>query len=204
MHPLARSSEVVVRYGNHAVALRPSLRAAITLERLHGGWEGLILRLSQLDTQTVWAIMRASAVSGPSAEALLHSLANRPLAEIKEAVAEPLGELLGLFLAPLDAEPTDAPQPATAKPKPWSEAYAELFRIGTGWLGWTPAETWAATPLEIAQAFEGHVAKLKAIHGTGEADTPTGPTEEQRAANIAAGLDPDFDRAGLRALKGKL
>lgn len=203
MHPLARSSEVVLRYGNHAVALRPSLRAAITLERLHGGWEGLLVSLSQLDTQTMRAIMRASAVSVPAAEALLHSLANRPLAEIKGAVAEPLAELLALFLAPVDANPDNAQKPAAAKPKPWTEAYAELFRIGTGWLGWTPADTWAATPAEIAQAFEGKIAMLKAIHGAGEDETPTGPSAEQRAANIAAGLDPDFDRAGLRALKGK-
>jgi len=204
MNPLARSSEVTVRYGSHVVVLRPSLRAAMTLERLHVGWEGLVHRLAQFDQVTVQALIRASAVSGLTAEALLQSFENRPLAEIKAAVAEPLAELVAMFLAPLDTTTDEAPAPAPAKPKPWSDAYAELFRIGTGWLGWSPADTWAATPAEIAQAFEGHVAMLKAIHGAGNEEPPTtDPSEAQRAANVAAGLDPDFDRAGLRALKGR-
>lgn len=204
MNPLARSSEVTVRHGSHVVTLRPSLRAAMTLERLHDGWPGLLSRLSQFSLADVQALIRASAVSGAPAEALLHSFENRPLAEIKAAVAEPLAELVALFLAPLDTITDDAPASAPAKPKPWSDAYAELFRIGTGWLGWSAADTWAATPAEIAQAFEGKVSMLKAIHGAGDEEpTTTGPSEEQRAANVAAGLDPEFDRAGLRALKGR-
>ena len=203
MNPLARSSEVTVRYGSQTVTLRASLRAAMTLERLHDGWEGFVHRLAQFDQVTVQALIRASAVSGLPAEALLHSFENRPLAEIKAAVAEPLAELVALFLAPLDTTTDDAHTPAPANPKPWSDAYAELFRLGTGWLGWSPVDTWAATPAEIAQAFKGHVAMLKAIHGAGDEEPTTGPSEAQRAANVAAGLDPDFDRAGLRALKGR-
>lgn len=205
MNPLARSSEVTVRHGPHVVTLRPSLRAAMTIERLHVGWGGLVHRLAQFDQVTVQALIRASAVSGPPAEALLLSFENRPLAEIKAAVAEPLAELVALFLAPLDSDDTgEKPSLAPSKPKPWSDAYGELYRIGTGWLGWSPADTWAATPAEIAQAFEGKVAMLKAIHGSGDEEpTTTGPSEEQRAANVAAGLDPEFDRAGLRALKGR-
>ena len=205
MNPLARSSEVTVRYGSQTVTLRPSLRAAMTLERLHDGWPRFVVRLGQFSLETVQALIRASAVSGFAAEALLHSFESRPLAEIKAAVAEPLAELMALFLSPLDGDDTgEKTSPALTQPKPWSETYAELFRLGTGWLGWSPAETWAATPAEIAQAFEGKVAMLKAIHGAGDEEPTTGPSEAQRAANVAAGLDPDFDRAGLQALKRKM
>lgn len=85
----------------------------------------------------------------------------------------------------------------------WQEALAELDRIGTGWFGWTPAETWHATPSEIVEAFKGRIALLKAQNGSGETDDAPGDAK-QRAANIAAGLEPDLDRSGLMALKSRL
>lgn len=122
MNPLARSSEVTVRYGSQTVTLRPSLRAAMTLERLHDGWPRFVVRLGQFSLETVQALIRASAVSGLPAEALLHSFENRPLAEIKAAAAEPLAELMALFLSPLDTDDTgEKTSPALTQPKPWSE-----------------------------------------------------------------------------------
>jgi hypothetical protein len=92
------------------------------------------------------------------------------------------------------------------KPVAWADLYADLYKLSTGWLGWTPDTAWNATLPEILNAFDGHIDLLKAVHGGGEdqsADSST-MTNKQRQENIEAGLDPDFDRAGLRALKAKM
>ena len=43
-----------------------------------------------------------------------------------------------------------------------------IYKIGTGWLGWTPQITRSAHMQEVIVAFEGHVDMLKAIHGSDE------------------------------------
>jgi hypothetical protein len=87
------------------------------------------------------------------------------------------------------------------KPVTWPQVFAALYDRGTGWLGWTPEQAWSATPTEIDRAYRAHLEKLKAIHGGGTDDKELDPEQVER--NIAAGLDPDFDRAGLHALKGR-
>lgn len=207
MQPLARIEEVTMRHGVHVVVLRPSLRAAVTLERLHGGWERFLLRLSQFHHATMWALIRASAVSQKAAEALLAALADLPLTKIEAALAAPLRELCELFLGISSTGSSDT----STEPISWPEAYAQLYRIGTGWLGWTPADTWAATPNEITEAFEGKVAQIKAIHGVSdETDAeanrrdPIGPYTPDRLREIEElGRDPAFERDALRALKAR-
>ncbi|SOC23184.1 phage tail assembly chaperone [Rhodobacter maris] len=208
MTVLARSEEVTVYHGGLAVVLRPSLRAAMTLERLREGWPGLLLALGQFDLRSVQAIIRASAVDRNAAEALLASFAVAPITVVKEAVSAPLCALLALFLAPAQEESGQDAKPGSGSSKPWAEAYGELYRFGTGWLGWTPAETWAATPTEIAQALEGKLAHLIAMNGGESSAGPSGPTPTdytpERLREIEElGFDPAFDREGLHRLKAK-
>ena len=73
--------------------------------------------------------------------------------------------------------------------------------MATGWLGWSPDTAWNATLPEIINAFEGHTDKLKALCGGDDEEQNQGNTEEQRQANIDAGYDPEFDRAGYAALR---
>ena len=204
MNPLARRDQVTLRHGQLAVVLRPTLRAAIQLERLHGNWSGFLLRLDQTHLATVRAFIEASAVNHDAAEAFLTSFENVPLRIIKEAVTGPLSELVALLLAPMTENRAGEVKAANSKPKPWSEAYAELFRFGTGWLGWTPAETWAATPTEIAQALEGQMQKLIAMNGGSESSEqePKNEYTPERLKEIEElGFDPAFDRAALHKLK---
>src|SRR5690606_7398101 len=120
------------------------------------------------------------------------------LGATRSAVLPPILALLNAILSPGDAD--DRPRP-DAKPIPWGEAIQNLYRVATGWLGWTPETAWSATPAEITEATAGHVERLVAIHGTADDDHDSaGPSEAQRAANAAAGLDPDFDRDRLHAL----
>lgn len=204
MHPLARLDEVTIYHGGFAVVLRPTLRAAITLERMHDGWSGLISKLEQRDSTTTAAVIRATASDRSAAEGLLRNFSAIPLSEAAMALSEPLSALLGMFFAPT-TEGT-AHNEASA-PSAWSKVYVELYRYGTGWLGWTPAETWASTPTEITQALEGKIAHLIAVNGGGS-DQKTSASNEYTPERLAEidrlGFDPAFDRARLQALKAKM
>lgn len=201
MHPLAREDEFELSHGGVTVRLRASLRAALRLERLHDGFPGLLHKLDQFDTATIRAVIRIAATDPKDAAALLAAVRTLPLRPFHHACAGPVLALCASFLAPVHPDTGSAPAPSDkAKARPWAEVFAELYQIATGWLGWPPSEAWQATPAEIAQAFEGHIGKLKAIHGAAD-DTDTPARDGQHAANLAAGLDPEFDRTGLHALK---
>lgn len=202
---IAAREDIAVFHGNIVVILRPSLRATSLLERLHDGWPNLLRKVEQFDTATIQAIIRTAATDRSAAEVLLASLRNRPLSEIGKAVSDPLRELLTQIMQPEDQ---DEPAPA-GEPLPWSEAFSRLFEIGTGWLSWTPATTWGATPAEISAAMRGHMAQLRAIHGGDDSI----PSDSKQASTVYSpqklqqieeqGFDPAFDREGLRALKAK-
>lgn len=209
MMPLACLEEVTVRHAGHVVLMRPSLRAAMTLERLHGGWSGFLLRFDQFNLTTVQALISASAVNPRAAEALLSSLGGEPIKTVKATLEGPCVALLSMFLASTGEQDGQGAQAAkqTDRALSWSDAYAELFQIGTGWLGWTPKETLAATPTEITDAFTGKIAMLKAIHGSADEDKPeqvkTEYTPERLKEIEELGYDPAFDRSKLQGLKAR-
>ena len=195
---LAAAHGITLAHGGLTLRLRPTLRAAAILERLHDGFPKLFLKISEFDTVTVSAVIEASAVNTCAADAFLTQAKNAPLKGFYNTTRGPLIDLCRAFIPdPRDTNPTPA-QPA--KPMAWADLYRELFRTATGWLGWTPETAWNATPDEITEAFDAHLAKLKAMNGEAD-DAPL--TQDQRDRNTAAGLDPEFDREGLRALKAK-
>ncbi len=188
---------IVVEFGGHTVFLRPSLRAALHLERLHGGFPELLRKIEEFDTQTIWHVITAGA-DMESTEPQFSAAAVLPLRDFQRAAQGPCIALVAAFFP--EEPKADRKQPSNTAPKPWSALFKDLYGFATGWLGWTPEAAWNATPQEITDAFAAHIAKFKAIHGDAE-DADTGPTEEQRKQNVAMGLDPEFDRAGLLALK---
>lgn len=196
MKPQLAYDAIVLEYGGNAVFLRPSLRAALHLESLHGGFPELLSKIEDFDTLTIWHVI-TTAAGMESTEPLFAHAAVHPLKDFQRAAQRPCIELVAAFFP--ETPETTTGQVSTATPTPWAELFKELYGFATGWLGWTPETAWNATPQEITDAFTAHVAKLKAIHG--EAEEDTGPTAEQRRQNTDLGLDPDFDRAGLRALK---
>lgn len=192
------SPEIVLSHGACAVRLRPSLRAAVQLERLHDGFATLFQKVAELDTKTVAEIITVAATDPREARAFLQHLGERPL----RLLAQGQGPLLALCTGLIPTPSEDAPKvPTDAKPQPWADVFRQLFGFACGWLRWSPAEAWNATPTEITDAFAAHCDALKAIHGAADEDA-TGPSAEERAQNIAEGLDPDFDRGGLASLRG--
>lgn len=192
---LSAANGILLSHGDETVRLRPSLRTAMTLERMHGGFTGLFRRLSDFDTATISSVIELAATDQRQASAFLGTIANAPLKGFYHAAQAPLAALCEALM-PTPPEP-DQNAPAKGKPMPWAEDYSELFRTATGWLRWTPEEAWNATLDEITEAFKGHMAMLKAVHGAADDEQP----DDQREQNIAAGLDPEFDRAGLHRLR---
>lgn len=203
MNPL-HAQAVTLSYAGNSLALVPSLRAATYLERLHDGYPALLQRVQAFDTGTIRAIVTSAASDQQEAKAFLAAIKDAPLALVRDMILAPAFVLITALMTPV-AKQGEAAKAPTGKPVAWSDLYADLYQIATGWLGWPPATAWNATLIEITSAFDGHIAMLKAVHGGAADDTKTtGMTDDQRQANIDAGLDPDFDRAALQALKDKI
>lgn len=157
-------------------------------------------KVEEFDTLTIWQVITATAGKTASDDLIGH-VATQPLSNFKTSAQISIFELIAALMPPAK-EPDENPKPST-KETPWEEAFLEMFKVATGWLGWSPMDAWNATPQEITDAFEGHIAKLKAIHGSDGGEPSGNQNEQQRQDNIANGLDPEFDRAGLQALKAK-
>jgi len=198
------ASDIALTYGDHTVWLRPSLRAATVLERLHGGFVPLLQMVQQGHTGTLREIVLNSATDRAAGQRLVGAMKGATIVTIHKALVTPAFALITALMTP-DTDKGEAAKAPTSKPVAWATLYADLYKIATGWLGWSPATAWAATLPEILSAFDGHIDQLKAIHGTADDDkteTP-GMSADQQQANIDAGLDPEFDREGLRALKAR-
>lgn len=199
--------DVLVTYGlGSKVWLRPSLRAGIQLEAMHNGFPNLLVKVQQGDTTTLREIVTYAATDRGAAHDLLDTMAGATLTSVQQALIGPAFALLTALMTPdTRKDQGEAAEAPTGKPMAWADLYADLYKIATGWLGWTPETAWTATLSEIMQAFNGHIEQLKAIHGGADDDAVAAPamSADQQQANIDAGLDPDFDREGLRALKAR-
>ncbi|MEH6645512.1 hypothetical protein [Sulfitobacter sp.] len=199
--------DVALEYGGHTVCLRASLRAATYLEALHNGFPALVTKVTQGHTGTLRQIILNSATDQSAAQHLLGAMKGAKLIDVQKVLITPAFAILTALMTPdLATGQAEAAKAPTGKPVKWATLYADLYKIATGWLGWTPDTAWSATLPEILNAFDGHVEQLKAVHGTADDDATEAPgmSADQRQANIDAGLDPEFDRAALHALKAKL
>jgi hypothetical protein len=198
MPGIAPALEVPLHHGPYTVMLRASLRAAVALDAMPGGfaavWEGVAgQRLT-----TLHAVIRAAATDRAEAERLIAHAATYPLAHLAQCAQ---AACLALIAAYLPADQGEAP-PSSAPARPIRDHFDDLYRFGTGWLGWPPSEIWNASPAELEAAFLAHVdRKVMTTPGASPKNAPA--KDAQRQANIAAGLDPEFDRDALRALKAK-
>jgi hypothetical protein len=199
------ANDVALGYGGDTVFLRASLRAATLIEKMDGGFAGVLHKVQQGHTGTLRGIVHNSATDRTTALALLDTMQDEKLSVIQQAMIAPAFAILTALMTPdLSTEKPTATATTTAQAKPvaWADFYAELYQIATGWLHWTPDAAWNATIPEITNAFQGHMDMLKAIHGGGDdAEQSTTQTADEHRAIVAAGFDPAFDREGLRALK---
>lgn len=204
--------ETVLEAHGHIVTLRASLRAAVAIDNLPGGFPAIWEQIARQSLSQIRAVILATATDRQDAQRFLAATADKPLSSfLADAQAACLAVLAALLNAGDDSA-ADAPSRGSTsdKPVPLREYFKTLYQYATGWLGWSSADTWAAYPAEIEAAFTAHVDRLvKLTPGlSSEGDdrptsAPTHYTPERLREIEELGYDPAFDRAGLHALKAK-
>ncbi|WP_426609488.1 phage tail assembly chaperone [Bradyrhizobium sp. McL0616] len=76
------------------------------------------------------------------------------------------------FVLILSGVDTSDDKAQSGTPMRFEEFFTRLFKIGTGYLGWSPDDTWNATPAEILAAREGRMELLIQLFG-GKRDEDT-------------------------------
>lgn len=172
---------ITVRADNEEIYLRASLRAAMRLERQYGGF-GPILRALLDGNLTVMAqVIREAAETPSQLPGFLETVDRMP---IRSGFAGMRGAIIAFVcqLAGLDGntKPTEGGSMSAA------DYHERLFKIATGWLGWTPDQAWDATPAEIMAAYEGRLEMLTALFGGGEKGKVENIPEEAGWATLKA------------------
>lgn len=196
---------IVIEIAGEAYELRPTLRAAMRLTRKHGDYLAIYNAILTDHVSAVSDIIREGSGSLLAAADFLNGI---ELAGVRDTLGQLKPSLLSfvLQLAGIDDDADDQDNEHPGEPMPLGEFYATLFRVGTGWLGWSPADTWDATPAEILAAQRGRgdliADVLKGIFGA--PDEPAKPAAYTPPSFNADGTDSALDRAGLTKLKGML
>ncbi|MBL4917457.1 hypothetical protein [Szabonella alba] len=195
------ASEVLLRHGDYTVTLRASLRAAVALENTPEGFAGLFDQIAGQSLSATYTVIRAAAKDMAEAERLLAHVGTEPLAAFLRSAQADCLALMWACLLPAQGEASN-PEPAAGPEITLSQFFTELFSRATSWLHWPPSEVWNASVSEIVTALEAQADRE--LRRAGVEPTDTAAKDAQRKANIAAGLDPEFDREKLRALRSKL
>ncbi|MER2263889.1 hypothetical protein [Methylobacterium oxalidis] len=178
----------IIKIEGEAIRLRPSLRAALRLERRFGGFRPLLADLLVGSLGALTAII-GECSEHPDPFAFITKPGPEPLAERLDRITPDLVRLV-LELADTDPDGDDEPKPESTGPKvPLAEAFATLFGLATGVLKWSPADAWAATIPEITVALEQHVALVRAQNGIAEperAGPDNSPLDSAGLAELAA------------------
>jgi hypothetical protein len=160
--------EIKITLDHETICLRPSLRAAFRLERRHDGFDKIIKGIADGNFSIMADVIRESAEPRSN---FLNCIDALPFRIVIERISEPLIAHV-MALAGIDGDATSEPAP-DAERIPFAEYHARLFRLATGWLGWTPADAWEATPAEITEAYKGRRELLSAMFGSGKSDETT-------------------------------
>lgn len=180
------NNEIVLRIDGEEIVLRPSLRAAFRLERRYAGFDKLVALVADGSLGTILDVIETTAETPTFVRHDLDRFLTAGLVQI-EALKLPIIALI-VALAGIDPEDDETSEPkAKAKDRvSFADHHEKLFRIGTGWLGWTPADTWNATPGEITAAFEGRIELLTQIFG-GKSDQPETPIDLDDKVKLVMG-----------------
>lgn len=193
--------ETTLRHGDHALTLRASLRAAAALDNLPGGIEGAWDATMRLTYSGIRAVILATATDKTGAVFLFASLSGKPLASFLSLAQAACLEILLNIIPQDEADVTQNHAPADAVP--FSDHLSNLFRFGTAVMGWSPVEVWQASIMELHGAA---VAYHDLHNPDATKSTSRGSASDYDPSIVQSddlGIDPAFDREGLRALKAR-
>jgi hypothetical protein len=166
---LATKTIVIDHPGGQSLALRPSLRAAFDLSHQYDSLQNLWNAIARGSVVALCDVIRAGTSNDDSALAEFIERGNLPLNVSIELLVPKALE----FIEALAGSDQQQEQIESSTPKEeitFAVFHERLFAIATGWLGWPPKDAWAATPAELLVAYKGHTERLKAIHGSKEAE----------------------------------
>jgi len=178
------ADDITITLDHETIYLRPSLRAAFRLERRYG-FDKIIQAIAGGNLAIMADVIRESSDQHSTLPDFLDCISSLPLSIAIERLTEPLSAHV-LALAGVDGESSNA-KPG-AERIPFSEYFPKLFRLATGWLGWSPSEAWEATPAEIAEAYKGRLELLGAMFGGGKSTDETNTEESRRELNAIGDL----------------
>jgi hypothetical protein len=144
--------------------LRPTLRAAFDLNRDYSGFHKLYDAILDGSYSACADLISATCTDPRSWIAYACVPSSNAVREVLEARDQLIRVVLALTGDDADGRKAQSP----GKPMPFDEYHEHLFKIGGGWLGWTPEATWNATPAEILAAFAGRQDMLKVLFGKRE------------------------------------
>jgi hypothetical protein len=181
-----------VSVGAKTLLLRPTLRCAYRLHSRYDGFEPLARRIADGTLSVLADVITEASTGEPVSRVALEATLFDDLPALEELTHTMLAFLFTLCgMEETSTTDTTETSPGTT-PMSLSDFYERLFRIATGWLGWTPETAWHATPAEIIKAYKGRCELLSAIFG----GTPD-DTSETSMPN----LNDKLDHEGLEALK---
>lgn len=174
------------------ITLRATLRALAAISGRYHDLVELYRRIADFDYDATYNLIVATCtepdkINLPAEPDWLHP---RSLDQFFTLVTP---QLLTFIEQVAGVDETESAEPS--EPVALSELVERLFKIGAGWLEWSPEDTWNATPAEILLARDGLVEKLKAIHGSADADNKG----KQASTNGSRGFSA-ADRDRLNAL----
>jgi hypothetical protein len=188
---------ILLLHGDITVRLRPSLRAGLlmaqkfTLEELQEQiWQCHLGTISYLVAIGCGDIDQAGRLIAAKIEGGLHRLQ-----DLFEGLLAFIEQSFGL-------SNDDNGEAQTGMPASFVDVFTELFEFATGWLQWTPADTWAATPAEIIHARKGREDMLfqTFVWVTKEQEQTVYTTERLKQVEDL-GYDPTFNRDAFDAFR---
>lgn len=162
--------EIIITLDDRSFTLRASLRAVAVIARDYHDLNTLYSDVASLRLGAALDLIKATSTD-PIQFAVFEAMtAERPLMDTISRVRPQLLAFIEKIAGSSegDAKPTKVSDPITL-----DEYVSRLFRIGAGWLEWSPDQVWNATPVEIIEAHKGLIEKLKAIHGSNSDDSQT-------------------------------
>lgn len=165
------AEEITVTLAGKRIILRPSLRAAMRLERRDGSFASLARELFEGSLTASADVLREHVAW--SDDLLLSRIMDAGLDNLKPALIAFVFACSGIPDEEL-SEDTGKSDSVSHSPVSFADHLAGLYRIATGWIGWPPEVALDATPAEITEAYKGRLDMLKAIFGGNSEETPSG------------------------------
>jgi hypothetical protein len=162
---LQSDSEIVI--GHEAIRLRPTLGAAFRLERKYDGFHDLYCAVIEGNVTAISDVIREGTGRSSAITQYLDNIDGEPLLI---SLAPMLPVVADFVLALCGQDASDKSGVQGGEQIPFLEYHTKLYRLATGWLGWSPEVAWSATPAEILEAQKGRVEMLGAIFGSGKPD----------------------------------